>query len=259
MLISIDVGIKNLAYCVISGTAAAPAIESWGVINLCGEQARCVGTTRKGVCGKNATYQYSDKCYCGTHVKKCGAEVAPNNYYKMLKSKKPSKKLIAEMKALLPANDNTPTDEICNAITQRYATKLASGPSASDMDLVDIGISMSSLLPKSIDMTLVTRVAIENQISPIANRMKCIQGMLTQFFIERGITNVSFVSSSNKLRKYQVPKKTYKERKASGIVVARERISEMPLAVERLKEFDEHKKKDDLADALLQGLWTLDN
>jgi hypothetical protein len=127
------------------------------------------------------------------------------------------------------------------------------------MDLVDIGISMSSLLPKSIDMTSVTRVAIENQISPIANRMKCIQGMLTQFFIERGITNVSFVSSSNKLRKYQVPKKTYKERKASGIVVARERISEMPLAVERLKEFDEHKKKDDLADALLQGLWTLDN
>ena len=84
--------------------------------------------------------------------------------------------------------------------------------------------------------------------------MKCIQGMITQFFIEHGVYNIHFVSSSNKLKHFDVPKKTYKERKSSGITVMSDLLKQ-----DKLKKwntiFASHKKKDDLADSYLQGLW----
>ena len=69
-------------------------------------------------------------------------------------------------------------------------------------------------------------VIIENQISPIANRMKTIQGMLAQFFIMKNDDiHIEFVSSSNKLKQFNdlkcqnefIEKNSYKENKKDGI------------------------------------------
>ena len=43
-LLSIDVGIKNLAYCLFETSATALAKDNillWGVINLCGAEPNC--------------------------------------------------------------------------------------------------------------------------------------------------------------------------------------------------------------------------
>ena len=62
---------------------------------------------------------------------------------------------------------------------------------------------------KEIDLIL-----IENQIGPLALRMKMIQGMITQHFIEVGLTNIEFVNAINKLKIFLGNKKTnYQERK----------------------------------------------
>ena len=100
-------------------------------------------------------------------------------------------------------------------------------------------------------------VIIENQISPIANRMKTIQGMVSQYFIMRNnCRHIEFISSMNKLKEYNGSniKINYSDRKKLGIKVCLEILNDND------KEFFiKHKKKDDLADSFLQGLWYIKN
>lgn len=254
MLISFDVGIKNLAYCILSHDGN---IYSWDVINLCGDEEKCCATTRNGICNKKASYTHGGKYYCGTHAKTAKLPLAPDVYYKIIKAKKPTKKALAELSIHL--NTDGDADELCATCSFSHITKITGTTAAGDMDLVNIGIALKNRLPIELPLEAITSVAIENQIGPIANRMKCVQGMLTQFFIDRGVEDVMYVSSSNKLKAYDVPKKTYKERKASGVQVTRDLISKSDKADTLLKEFNAHKKKDDLADAYLQGVWALAN
>ena len=105
----------------------------------------------------------------------------------------------------------------------------------------------------------IDKVLIENQISPIANRMKTVQGMIAQFFIMKNLTanNIEFVSATNKLKSFIGSKKTtYKERKTLSISVTLELIKK---ELHWHKFFEKHNKKDDLADCFLQGLWYLKN
>ena len=64
------------------------------------------------------------------------------------------------------------------------------------------------------------KVNIENQIPTGSNgiTMKTIQGMTTQILTMKGI-EVKYVSGRKKLKGYDVPQKTYKERKASSVKV----------------------------------------
>ena len=140
-------------------------------------------------------------------------------------------------------------------IYQNTLTPLKKRNSASDCNLIDVGIAISERLPDAMGLEDVTKVLIENQIGPLAIRMKCVQGMLTQFFIEKGITDITFVSSSNKLKHFDLPKKNYKERKSSGIIATSEYIINSNVLQKWKSHFDKHKKKDDLADSFLQGLW----
>jgi hypothetical protein len=254
MLISFDVGIKNLAYCILSHDGN---IHSWGVINLCGDEEKCCANTKKGICNKKASYTHGGNYYCGTHAKSAKLPLAPDVYYKIIKAKKPTKKALAELSIHLKTYGDA--DELCEACSFSHITKITGTKAAGDMDLVNIGIALKNRLPLDLPLEEITLVAIENQIGPIANRMKCVQGMLTQFFIDRGIEDVVYVSSSNKLKAFDVPKKTYKERKTSSVQVVRDLITNSDNADTLLKEFDTHKKKDDLADAYLQGIWALAN
>lgn len=106
-------------------------------------------------------------------------------------------------------------------------------------------------------------ILIENQISPIANRMKTIQGMIAQFFITRfdkKYIDVKFVSSSNKLKGFVEGKTTYDERKKKGIEVTKKLLEENSINYELwFDKFTKHTKKDDLADSYLQALWYVRN
>ena len=111
-------------------------------------------------------------------------------------------------------------------------------------------------LVKEID--LVTHVIIENQISPIANRMKTVQGMLAQYFIMKNTDiKIDFVSSANKLRiftvktpekKEETDKQKYKQHKNDGIFYTNQILEKNEWLAEWRKSMIESKKKDDLAD-----------
>lgn len=149
---------------------------------------------------------------------------------------------------------------------------------AHDLDLITYGRNMMKhldaiLFPASshaaappIDMMI-----IENQISTLASRMKTLQGMITQYFIMKHIPQIEFISASCKLKLFTdsnveycgeevcIGASTYADRKKSGIVVCRSlgEISRKHNSsyAKWMPVFENHKKKDDLADCFLQGLW----
>ena len=79
---------------------------------------------------------------------------------------------------------------------------------ASTVSLVFVGYSLmkqfDELFYNSCDheQNNIDAVVIENQISPIANRMKTVQGMITQYFLMRGVDkdHIIYFSSVQKLK-----------------------------------------------------------
>ena len=92
--------------------------------------------------------------------------------------------------------------------------------------------------------------------------MKTIQGMLVQYFVmsQVFVDNIEFISASNKLKDCNIKQKTkYSERKKIGISKCLETISSDFRFNEHLQYFNSHKKKDDLSDSFLQGLWFIND
>ena len=95
-------------------------------------------------------------------------------------------------------------------------------------------------------------VIIEKQ--PSRNmKMRTIENMLQVYFVMKGIENVSTYSSKHKLGsigKTTKGQKNYNVRKKFGVAMTRVFVETTPHA----SFFGKHKKKDDLADCLLQAL-----
>ena len=94
-------------------------------------------------------------------------------------------------------------------------------------NLKQLGLKLHKSIIKKLTndlFTTVDKVIIENQISPIANRMKTIQGMIAQFFIMNDIKDIEFVAASNKLKNFITTKTSYNERKKLGIFTDDERL-----------------------------------
>ena len=86
--------------------------------------------------------------------------------------------------------------------------------STKDLNLIDYGINMKELFKKNFDYNIIDLILIENQIGPLALRMKSLQGMIIQHFIENNINNIICINSNNKLKDFLGNKKTtYNERK----------------------------------------------
>ena len=126
------------------------------------------------------------------------------------------------------------------------------------MNLVQYGRNLKKKFNEIFKDIPIDGVIVENQIGPLAMRMKTLQGMIMQHFIEKNIPLVEEVSASNKLKEFIGNKKTtYSERKKLSINFTREIISKDNLLSPWLEIFNKHKKKDDLADSFLQGRWYL--
>jgi hypothetical protein len=88
--------------------------------------------------------------------------------------------------------------------------------------------------------------------------MKTLQGMIAQYFIMNNVNDIHFISASNKLKDFLANKQTtYSERKKKGIEVCEELLLNNEKISEHITLFENSKKKDDLADCFLQGLWFL--
>jgi D-ribose pyranose/furanose isomerase RbsD len=257
-LLSIDVGIKNLALCLIHlDNENNFDIIKWDVINLCKEEKQ------KCDCGKNAAYVFDNIYYCKKHSIKCNKPIL----CKELEDNKLKKIKIKDLKELL-SKENIPfqtekskpvlIDYLKTYLPCHYVIPFNNTIKTNDLSLIDIGINMKELLDELYNNIKIDRVIIENQISPIANRMKTLQGMIAQYFIMNNILNIEFISATNKLKDFNTNKKTtYSERKKKGIEICEELLVNNESLNKYLEMFVESKKKDDLADCFLQGLWYL--
>jgi hypothetical protein len=303
-LISFDVGIKNMSYCIFEinevGHEVGFLIKDWNVLNLMDEtrenpKCNCILNKKKPKkkasiltedpkeCGKAAKYAKHDHYYCEKHSK------SQNVYIQYNKECSPSqlkKKKLEELKSL--CNQYLITQDENNCAIQ-YSTKTAllnvlqnlynkmlepikemKTKNAGETGLISIGRNMRTLLDKIPDIHRVTHVIIENQISPIANRMKTIQGMLAQYFIMKETEcspsiHIEFVSSFNKLKNFthlrntdveNMDESSYKSNKKDGIMVCSHFLNnntQLSMWVDKIN----CKKKDDLADCFLQGIWYL--
>ena len=86
--------------------------------------------------------------------------------------------------------------------------------------------------------------------------------MIVQYFVmcNLKINYIEFISAANKLKYFDAKEKTkYSDRKKLGVAKCLETISTDFRFNEHLSYFNSHKKKDDLSDSFLQGMWFINN
>ena len=121
---------------------------------------------------------------------------------------------------------------------------------ASTMNMIDVCKKLFDAL-ETIKYPI-DQLVIENQIGQNAIRMKMLQGMITMYFISKGLSQIHYWNAGNKLKRFIKTKTTYSQRKKASIQITREIIAEGYPSHQSY--FETHKKKDDLADCLLQLL-----
>ena len=338
-IMSFDVGIKNMAYCIfeILDSSSQPfQIIDWNILNLMEKEqpsvfCNCRAIKKKEpskkslkkpkkivnlenffidssvdassninpvkICGKVAKYQKNGQYYCEKHAKTQNDHMIPKKQFEISQLKKNKiddlLKICQEHKIILEnseAEKKIKKQAILEHLENFFKNKCletiieSKKVTAGETDLIAIGKNMKTLLNQLKDIDLVTNVIIENQISPIANRMKTVQGMLAQYFIMRNTDiKIDFVSSINKLRiftnkkqtenisditsstqndvktleKGQTDKQKYKKHKNDGIFYTNQILEKNKWLYNLKNQLNESKKKDDLADCFLQGIWYL--
>ena len=293
-VMSFDIGIKNMAYCILSKPDQIH-IDDWDVLNLMNEEVHpsyncsCIipARTKKQqdkVCGKKAKYEKNGSYYCDKHAKSNKEFLLPTNETSTgyLKKQKLQPLIdICHSHLLCLDNDKKKMkrEDFLKVLSDFYTKNslcvlnIAKKKSASEADLIDVGRNMKRLMNAIPGIQEITHVVIENQISPIANRMKTIQGMLAQYFIMINENiEITFVSSSHKLKQFSninlvheknekqqtgyKPKKNpnYKENKLDGVFYCNQILQTNDI-MQKWRDKMNTKKKDDLADSFLQGLW----
>ena len=280
-ILSWDVGIINLAFCLIdmNNTDNSFKIIDWDVINLTErDKMKCFQ------CNKNPFYYYKseNKYYCKTHSKNIIIKIPTfeelfiedsNNlcsYIGKTNCDKKCKYILNNEHPLCNTHSKSKYKSICNeSKLTKYNMKTIDKQS---MD--DFRYRLIQALEKRANLLDCEIVVVENQPAFKNPRMKTISGTVYDYYMIRGmfdklitkspITSVRFMAPSNKLKlandgdtKALVKlkgddSKSYKLTKQLGIKYCSEMIEQFP---EWLKKFNSHKKKDDMADCFLQGMY----
>lgn len=307
-ILSIDVGIKNLSFCLfeindINSTNSIKVLK-WDNIDLTKQDdigSKCIyidnGLEKKKVvkskkmvkshhsvknqseglqvqvqaeavvCDKPAKFLKDGKCYCLKHSKLTNFLQPAADLKPSFLNKQTLQKLIdIAAKYKLTQQEQYKKAQLVSMLNEFSAQNCFSvieKSNAAKIDLVTIGRNIQHRFDDILGDYLLTidTIIIENQIGPIANKMKTIQGMLSQYFIMKNNNiSVDFISATNKLKDFiplenKAVKMDYKERKKLGVqtcsnfVVTDARFSEWSAF------FSKHQKKDDLSDCFLQGMW----
>ena len=278
-LVSFDIGIKNLAFCVFGLQKDSLTVRDWGVINL--SEASSSGTVstvplcsclnaKSSSCSKKAAYCLDTNFYCKVHAKTSG-------------------KLLPSKEIAMPAIRKMKVDELIASCSRHFVSfdlkdkkaeilqkaqthfekctlkeiKKPKKTNANQIHLVEIGKRIKTHFDEKFHpfMEELSNVILENQISPIAGRMNTIQGMVAQYFIMRASNElqIDFISSSGKLKGLDTSGTAYKDHKKDGIRFCGGFMESNGLMVDaNLKtNFETSTKKDDLADCFLQGVYFL--
>ena len=153
----------------------------------------------------------------------------------------------------------------CTAHSKRFSKKKKLNTNHDLMTISQLAVGKL----RELDLDGVTHVLIENQPALKNPVMKSIQMIIYTFFVMDGIMKddssietIHMVNARNKLKVYKGPpvecnkKGKYAQNKYLSIEYTKEMIKGEEDKF--IKIFDESKKKDDLADAYLQGIYWIE-
>ena len=265
-------------------------ILDWAIIDLTDrEQLKC------SVCGKCAKLQQnygSLKYYCKTHAKQVNSKPLPyEEFYNNLEKKLIGGccfPICEETNCnknctIKDKNNNTFCGAHGKKMYQTIVSDMKIKPlkktTVGSMDFDETHLKLIKILESKSHLLNADVVLIENQPSFKNPRMKSISALLYDYYTIRGIIDkertsskikrVKFMSPSNKIKlasdgetqqiiklkstdKTSDESKAYKLTKSLAVKYTQELLKHLP---EWLKHFNSYKKKDDLADAFLQGAY----
>lgn len=255
MYLAFDVGIANLAFCILNEKGE---ILKWEIVNLTDlpSQPTCTGTTKKGsVCGKGAKFisDCGKEAFCAIHKKSI-----PKNTILFSIVKTPicqREKCTAKIRHCHKDNQykgwcGTHIKLACVAHKEDYvpwSKPLAASALGKDLDLLTN--RLFSRLDQIPELLEVDHIGIENQPCLKQPVMKTIQIALYSYLKLKSKqpdnTTFRMINASEKC-----PGKTYAERKKNSIVQCRELLEiNKEENKDWLELFNKHKKRDDLADS----------
>ena len=255
-IISWDIGINNLAYCIL--TQEGDIIE-WDVVDILRDIRKktyiCEMIMKNNKeCGKKASFIKDDKYYCGMHGKGYDKII---EYSECMENNKNGKKCSSKAQFY--------KDDIY------YCNKHSNGKDGLNKYITEDNISFYDrcrLLYKTLDeldelknIQDVDIVLIENQ--PVFKNpiMKSLQMLIYGYYLKLG-KEIFLINAKNKLKIYDGPKiecqikDIHAKNKYLGKEYCRYYLKDNE---EKLVYFESFPKKDDLADTYLQGLYYLKN
>jgi hypothetical protein len=270
IILSFDVGIIHLAYCLFMKENNNWKILEWGNIDLTNRnETKCH-------CGLKASFTHNNAFYCKVHSKKCESV---KSFDELFIEEKIQKCTCCGKKSSFNYDNNfyctTHAKSYYKKLQTLYKVKSFKNKNIKDLDFDLTLAKLFEVLDDKKDLLKANIVLIENQPSFKNPRMKTISTILYAFYFMRGIVDkertksnilkVKFMSPSNKLKvvsegenkklivlKASNEAKAYKMTKELGIKYCKELINHLP---KWLKVLEGHKKKDDLCDAFLQGAY----
>jgi len=251
-LISFDIGLRNLAVCVLEGTSRTDMrITAWDVIDVVAEKN---GHTRTSCfkCAKPAMWVQAG----------VGTQACSRHRPKSLTMTKAAltKKSIPELQELgnpYKIEGKTKKDLVAKIWTEMNKSgwaKFKGNARAPGGGVLDIVNDIVACLDKRSDWWKDAHLVIfENQLD---RRMFAVQAMMHMYFACRGFRTkgVSAIHKLDNITTTTDATGTYRGRKKTGIVHC---DALCPPANHEF--FKSHKKKDDLADSFLQGLYFLEH
>ena len=286
MFLGWDVGIKNLAYCLLDteykDDKPKIIIKKWGIINLLEHRPDkwyCNCYKKNGEpCGKKASYKINDDRFCATHLKQTQKKLDKTKLEKwkedleewtdkLLCSEKNCKKVATRFSA-------THNKYYCtkHAHVDDGKKDVINQNSAIRMPLMTLGKVLFKELDELPELKQAKWIAIENQPVLKNPTMKSVQMMLYSYFVmketvhEADIHELMLMNAKNKLKVYndeygeidqkiKSTKDKYKRNKLMAI-----EHTKLYTQYEHPEWNDfylEHSKKDDLADAYLMTRFLL--